>query len=103
MCNISELLPLVEHLQALDEQSLPSAKVELADLGVWTFSRKLSRTHRVCDWSLEVLRVPLSRILLALLLRVLLLILGSARGTTTSLRWSWLLEPREQELSRKLA
>jgi len=45
MRNIPELLPLVENLQALNEESLPDPEVEFTDFVVWTGSRELVWTH----------------------------------------------------------
>ena len=100
MCDVPELLPLVEHLQALNKQSLPSAEVELTDLGVWALSRELSGTHQLLHWPLKVLRVSLSRILVAMLLWILGLILSWTTRTAATLRRTRLLITREQELSR---
>jgi len=56
--DIPELLPFVEDLQALDEESLPDPKVELADFGVWTLPRELSRAHQLLRAPLKALGIP---------------------------------------------
>ena len=65
---VSELLPLVEDFEALDEKSFPSSEVKLAHFLVWSFSGEQMWTHRLCHWPFEGVAESVSSLLL---LRVL--------------------------------